>query len=185
MRRASTFVKPERPRGLGTVIMRAVAAADRTRDLTKAQAELVRRALKPFELKCRGKTSGLARLMGVDQSGFSRFMKGQQGTSWAVAVRAAALLGTGIDRLLEITPENLAFPGIQDPLALAAARLALLDGVPRAQIESRYRDAPMVGLGGMNLDDWYQKLSGGIEHEKLAHASPKLKAPATGKKPAR
>lgn len=156
--------------------MRAVAkrAHERTRDLTPEQAERVRRALKPFEAQCRSKGSGLATLMGVDQSGFGRFMRGEQGTSWSVATRAAALLGVRIDELLEITPEDLAFPSIPDELAQAAARLALLDEVPRAQIESRFRNGSMMGLGGMKLDDWYQRLSGAVEHEKLAPANPKL-----------
>lgn len=174
---ARGFVKPTMFRAVRADNMRAMAAkrgADRARDLSSAQAESVRRALRPYVTRCSGRVSGLARLMGVDQSGFSRFLRGEQGTSWSVAARAAALLGRRVDELLEITPDDLDFPSIKDELARAAARLALLDGVPRAQIESRYHDAPMAALSGMNLDDWHRKLSGGLEHEKLAPAKPRL-----------
>lgn len=184
MASARTIVKAKRLRRLGTDIMRAVAkAAERSRDLTLQQAELVRRALEPYISRCSGKLSGLATLMGVEQSGFNRFMNRKQGTSWTVATRAAAMLGRRVDELLQITPEDLDFPDITDELARAAARLALLDGVPRAQIESRYRDAPIKGLRGINLDDWHRKLSGGLDPETESPAHPRTDRPRALKRP--
>jgi plasmid maintenance system antidote protein VapI len=175
---ATENVKASPLRMFKAVNMRAVAPSapkNRVRDLTPEQAELVRKALREWVDKCSGKRSGLAALMGVDQSGFGRFLDGKQGTSWAVALRAAALMGVSVNELLEIRAEDLRFPSMKDdPIAEAAARLALLDGVPRAQIESRYRDA-MKGLAGMRVNDWHQKLTGGVDPEKLAPAKPKLK----------
>lgn len=174
---ASGIVKVTTRRRLGAASMRGVTAKKagaRVRDLTDEQAELVRQALAPFKDKCSGGGRALATMMGVDQSGFGRFLRGEQGTSWAVAMRAAAMLGLSVSELLGITPADLDFPNI-DGLAKLAARLALLDGVPRAQIESRYKESAMKGLEGMRLDDWHRKLTGEIEHETLAPAKPSLR----------
>ncbi len=155
--------------------MRAVATAKTAaRDLTAHQVELLRRALKPYVGRCSGKARALATMMGVDQSGFGRFLNGKQGTSWGVASRAAAMMGLTVDALLGATPEDLAFPNIHDDDALAAARLAFIDGTSRAQIETRYREAQAKGLRGFRVDDWHRKLSGGLDHDALAAANPKI-----------
>lgn len=156
--------------------MRGVPKRDGARDLTEEQARILRERLQPYLSKVSGGARGLARLMNVDQSGFGRFLRGEQGSSWGVAFRAAAMMGLTVNELFRATPADLEFGGIDDESAREAARLALLDGVPRAQIEARYQGA-RGGLKGFKVNDWYAQLSGSLNPDKAVKAQPDPKKP--------
>lgn len=174
---ATTFVKPKAACALAIGNMRSLTKKGGTRDLTDRQLRALRDALNKYISRCSGGASALAELMNVDQSGFGRFLNGKQGSSWGVAFRAAAMMGMTVDELFGAAKEDLAFAEIDDEMAKEAARLALIDGVPRAQITARYQGAVARGRSGFKVNDWYGLLSGPLDPDKLSKADPDPKKP--------
>jgi plasmid maintenance system antidote protein VapI len=122
----------------------------------------VRDELKRLLLDCASKKSGLAEILGVDQTNVSRMLPDNdappQGISYGVAMRVAALRGISLEKLLKVEPRDIDFPNIENRLAREAARLAMYDGLPRHEIERRIQDAKSL-KGSAKLDNWFALLT--------------------------